>query len=157
MSTKNLIRLRWFTYSSFIVLWCIAFYLVKTGNFHFFSGADWIVYYVTALAWATGGSIFLPVPWAPARDLRLNLALDAHLDAIMAADTYAEVVRAGRATTLLLDVTNAGNVALTNVVVTDPFDELVLAVDSIKAPPSDALHVIMGADLTLVEKLTGGA
>lgn len=59
MSTKNLIRLRWFTYSSFIVLWCIMFYLVKTGNFHFFSGLDWIVYYVTALAWATAGSIIL--------------------------------------------------------------------------------------------------
>lgn len=59
MSSKYLIRLRWFTYLSFIGLWVTAFCLIKTGRFDFFSGLDWIVYYTTALAWATGGTIFL--------------------------------------------------------------------------------------------------
>lgn len=79
MNPKYLIRLRWFTYSAFIVLWVITISLIRTGNFHFFSGADDIVYFVTALAWATGGTIFLfwqhrrsvnPTP--PYGDYKLN-------------------------------------------------------------------------------------
>ena len=59
MSSRYLLRLRQFTFSAFIVLWAVAIYLIKTDNFHFFSGLDWIVYYVTALAWSTGGTILL--------------------------------------------------------------------------------------------------
>lgn len=67
MEPKYLRRLRWLTYGAFIVLWAVAIWLVKTDNFHYFSGADWIVYFVTALAWATGGSIFLL--WQHRRDV----------------------------------------------------------------------------------------
>lgn len=59
MSSKYLINLRRFTYGSFVVLWAVAAYLIRTHQFDFFSGLDWIVYYVTALVWATGGTIIL--------------------------------------------------------------------------------------------------
>ena len=59
MSSKYIINLRRFTYGSFNVLWVGVFFLNRADQFHFFSGLDWIVYYVTALVWATGGTIFL--------------------------------------------------------------------------------------------------
>ena len=59
MSSKYLLNLRRFTYGSFIALWAIAIYLIRTHQFHFISGLGWIVYFVTALAWSTFGTIAL--------------------------------------------------------------------------------------------------
>lgn len=51
--------LRLSIYSASIVLWGVAIWLVRTENFHFFSGAIWIMLFVTALAWTTFGTIVM--------------------------------------------------------------------------------------------------
>ena len=59
MSSKHFRMLRSFTYGSTVVLWSVAIYLIMSGDvlWAIRVALDWLVYFGTALAWATGGTV----------------------------------------------------------------------------------------------------